>query len=50
MKFQQVSMIKRNNVWVARECCKLARDIHGGNGISGEYQCALDEYRKCIYI
>ena len=37
MKFQQVSMIKRNNVWVARECCKLARDIHGGNGISGEY-------------
>ena len=37
MKFQQVSMIKRNNVWVARECCKIARDIHGGNGISGEY-------------
>ena len=37
MKFQQVSMIKRNNVWVARECCKLARDIHGANGISGEY-------------
>ena len=37
LKFQQVSMIKRNNVWVARECCKLARDIHGANGISGEY-------------
>ena len=37
MKHQQVSMIKRNNVWVARECCKLARDIHGANGISGEY-------------
>ena len=37
LKFQQVSMIKRNNVWVARECCKLARDIHGGNGVSGEY-------------
>ena len=30
-------MIKRNNVWVARECCKLAREIHGANGISGEY-------------
>ena len=37
LKFQQVSMIKRNNVWVARESCKLARDIHGANGISGEY-------------
>ena len=37
LKFQQVSMIKRNNVWVARECCKLAREIHGANGISGEY-------------
>ena len=37
LKFQQVSLIKRNNVWVARECCKLARDIHGGNGVSGEY-------------
>jgi len=37
MKHQQVSMIKRNNVWVARESCKLARDIHGANGISGEY-------------
>ena len=37
LKFEQISMIKRNNVWVARECCKLARDIHGANGISGEY-------------
>ena len=37
MKHQQVSMIKRNNVWAARESCKLARDIHGANGISGEY-------------
>lgn len=37
LEFEQISMIKRNNVWVARECCKLARDIHGANGISGEY-------------
>ena len=37
LRFQQVSLIKRNNVWVARECCKLAREIHGANGISGEY-------------
>ena len=30
-------MLKRNNVWVARECAKLAREIHGANGITGEY-------------
>ncbi|MBC8213639.1 MAG: acyl-CoA dehydrogenase family protein [Candidatus Marinimicrobia bacterium] len=35
--FQQISMAKRNNVWVARECAKLAREIHGANGISSEY-------------
>ena len=33
----QISMLKRNNSWVARECAKLAREIHGANGISGEY-------------
>ena len=37
LKHQQVSMLKRNNVWVARECAKLAREIHGANGITGEY-------------
>ena len=34
---QQISMIKRNNTWMARECAKLSREIHGANGISGEY-------------
>ena len=34
---QQISMLKRNNTWVARECAKLARELHGANGISGEY-------------
>jgi len=34
---QQISMVKRNNTWMARECAKLAREIHGANGISGEY-------------
>ena len=34
---QQISMLKRNNTWMARECAKLAREIHGANGISGEY-------------
>ena len=37
MRHQEVSMLKRNNVWVARECARLAREIHGANGISGEY-------------
>ena len=34
---QQISMVKRNNTRVARECAKLARELHGANGISGEY-------------
>ena len=34
---QQISMVKRNNTWAARECAKLARELHGANGISGEY-------------
>ncbi len=37
MTHQAVSLAKRNNVWVARECAKLAREIHGANGISNEY-------------
>ncbi len=35
--FAHISMGKRNNVWMARECCKLAREIHGANGILDEY-------------
>ncbi|HVK38606.1 MAG TPA: acyl-CoA dehydrogenase family protein [Candidatus Kapabacteria bacterium] len=34
---QQVSMAKRNNCWMALECARLARDIHGANGILAEY-------------
>jgi len=37
MRFQEISMLKRNNTLIARECAKLAREIHGANGISGEY-------------
>ncbi len=37
MKPHHVSMAKRNNVWVARECARLAREILGANGIVGEY-------------
>jgi glutaryl-CoA dehydrogenase len=37
LKHWQVSMGKRNNVWVARECAKLAREILGANGIVDDY-------------
>ncbi|RMH19204.1 MAG: acyl-CoA dehydrogenase [Acidobacteria bacterium] len=32
-----ISMAKRNNVWVARESAKLAREILGANGIVDDY-------------
>jgi glutaryl-CoA dehydrogenase len=34
---QHISMAKRNNVWMALECARMARDILGGNGIADEY-------------
>ncbi len=37
LKHQHVSLGKRNNVWVARECAKLAREILGANGIVDDY-------------
>ncbi|HEY6147026.1 MAG TPA: acyl-CoA dehydrogenase family protein [Thermoanaerobaculia bacterium] len=37
MKPHHVSMAKRNNCWVARECAKLARETLGANGIVNEY-------------
>lgn len=38
MKFNQVSMAKRNNVYHALEIARIARDILGANGITAEYQ------------
>ncbi|USU10412.1 acyl-CoA dehydrogenase [Sphingomonadaceae bacterium OTU29MARTA1] len=35
---EMVSMIKRNNVGKALDIARTSRDMHGGNGISGEYQ------------
>jgi glutaryl-CoA dehydrogenase len=32
-----VSMAKRNNVWMALECARMARDILGANGITEDY-------------
>jgi glutaryl-CoA dehydrogenase len=34
----QVSLAKRNNIWVARESARLAREMLGANGIADEYQ------------
>ncbi|MFC2130749.1 acyl-CoA dehydrogenase family protein [Bacteroidota bacterium] len=34
---QQVSLAKRNNVHMALQCARLSREIHGANGILGEY-------------
>jgi len=37
LEHQHVSLGKRNNVWVARECAKLAREVLGANGIVDDY-------------
>jgi glutaryl-CoA dehydrogenase len=37
MRPQHVSMAKRNNVGMALHVARVARDIHGANGILGEY-------------
>jgi glutaryl-CoA dehydrogenase len=34
---QHISMAKRNNVWMALECARLARDILGANGVADDY-------------
>jgi len=36
-RHDQISMAKRNNVWMALECARMARDILGANGIADEY-------------
>jgi len=35
---EAISLIKRNNCGKALDIARTARDMHGGNGISGEYQ------------
>jgi glutaryl-CoA dehydrogenase len=35
---EMVSIVKRNNVGKALDIARQSRDMHGGNGISGEYQ------------
>jgi glutaryl-CoA dehydrogenase len=35
---EMVSIVKRNNCGKALDVARNARDMHGGNGISGEYQ------------
>ncbi|WP_374292412.1 acyl-CoA dehydrogenase [Paenirhodobacter enshiensis] len=35
---EMISILKRNNCGKALDAARLARDMHGGNGISGEFQ------------
>jgi glutaryl-CoA dehydrogenase len=35
--FQHISLAKRNNVWMALETARMARDILGANGITEDY-------------
>jgi glutaryl-CoA dehydrogenase len=37
LRHEAVSLAKRNNVWLARECARLAREIHGAAGIVNEH-------------
>ena len=34
---EHISMAKRNNVWMALECARLARDVLGANGITDDF-------------
>ncbi|MGB9030219.1 MAG: acyl-CoA dehydrogenase family protein [Acidobacteriaceae bacterium] len=34
---EHISMAKRNNIWMALECARLARDILGASGITDDY-------------
>jgi glutaryl-CoA dehydrogenase len=35
---EMISIVKRNNCGKALDIARMSRDIHGGNGISGEFQ------------
>jgi glutaryl-CoA dehydrogenase len=37
VEHQHISMAKRNNIWMALECARSARDILGANGITDDY-------------
>jgi glutaryl-CoA dehydrogenase len=37
LKHQHISLGKRNNIWLARECARMAREILGANGIVDDY-------------
>jgi glutaryl-CoA dehydrogenase len=49
---EMISLIKRNNCGKALEVARLARDMHGGNGVIDEYHVVktLYESRSCQYL
>ena len=48
----QISLAKRNNVWMAMECARKARDILGAVGITDRYSVdtASHESRVGLYL
>lgn len=37
LKFEHISLAKRNNVWMALECARISRDMLGAAGITDDY-------------
>ncbi len=37
VEHQHISMAKRNNIWMALECARMARDVLGASGITDDY-------------
>jgi glutaryl-CoA dehydrogenase len=37
ISFEHISLAKKNNVWMALECARMARDVLGANGITDDY-------------
>ena len=37
VSFEHISLAKKNNVWMALECARMARDVLGANGITDDY-------------
>ena len=49
---EAISLMKRNNCGKALDIARVARDMHGGNGVSDEYRgdYACDEFRGGEYL
>ena len=51
LDFSHISLGKKNNVAMARECARSAREILGANGIMEDYSVMRhDEFRNSLYL